>query len=725
MGVLDVVRVMARWLCKGILLCAVTGCSMGPEPLRSTGEALGPSLMQAGMLDLTRLAKTDDCADCHADVASHWMNSVHAYASFDNPWYRASVDEFRSQRGKKESRFCAGCHDPLLLMSGDIDREVEPDNPLAYAGITCLVCHGVESARADGNASFTITPASVLIPDPADPDEIDAHRARFAMEPLRTAALCGSCHRSFSGTDIGNASHLPGIDDLGDWASSAFAGAVPNHLASVEQQSCQDCHMPAEPASGDEMAAATDGSIRSHRWAASHSAMAAQLPDPRYARQASETLHGAILVDIGSVRAGKRRYVLPEESRLRGGERLIFDVLLHNKDTGHRFPGGARDMHDAWLEIEVRDARGKLLAISRPEGARRDGVFVLKSTVLNAKGTPETLHRVHQFAAAAFDRTVRPHDAQAVRYSMTLPRGFEPPLRVDARLLHRKHSLEFQAMACDASRTDRGLGFVLKAEAHGKVALNPCLEQPVTEIGEATTWMGRGAQARDANGGAARPTVERLLTQALALLHAKQEHVHVARPSIDRALALARQAGSPELEARGWVLRARLAAMQGRPNEAAALLGRAEALVGASPVLDRVRGDAYARVWRWHEAAAAYQRVVEASPDDWTAWRSLARAHGSLSDDANALWAAESGLRLAPREEGLLRSRALALQGLGRTDAAAARDRWLAHRAPDAAPHLLAHCEKNHNRCRRDRQPIPHYILSPPRKEIHAGVDPG
>ena len=148
-------------------------------------------------------------------------------------------------------------------------------------------------------------------------------------------------------------------------------------------------------------------------------------------------------------------------------------------------------------------------------------------------------------------------------------------------------------------------------------------------------------------------------------------------------------------------------------------------MLSVGPVLDRVRGDAYARVWRWTQAANAYQRVAEASPLDSRAWRDLARAYGSLSDDENALLAADAGLRLAPLNESLLRSRALALDGLGRPEAARAKERWLAHRAPDAQPQLLATCEKEHQRCRRDREPIPHYTLLPPRKAIHASVDPG
>jgi tetratricopeptide (TPR) repeat protein len=291
--------------------------------------------------------------------------------------------------------------------------------------------------------------------------------------------------------------------------------------------------------------------------------------------------------------------------------------------------------------------------------------------------------------------------------------------------MHRKHGPELQAFACEASRTERGAAFAEGAVRNGKVPLDPCAASPVTIVGKATAWMGRGAASRKRNGGAARPDVERLLTQGLALLHSKQEHVHLAKRSIERAQKLAREAAAPRLQARAFVLRARLAAMQGRPEQTVTFTKRAEALIGPSPVLDRVRGDAYARVWRWTPAAAAYQRVAEAAPLDYRAWRDLARAYGSVSDDRNALDAANAGLRLAPRDESLLRSRALALASLEEPGADRARQRWLAHRDPDAQPALLASCERAHQRCRRDRQPIPHYTLTPPTKPIHASVDPG
>ncbi len=699
-------------------------CSEAPVPFGDPMQRVSsPSLLSApSTIDLERFAKTEDCAGCHSDVASHWMHSAHAYASFDNPWYRASVDEFREHRGEKASRFCAGCHDPLLLLSGDIDREVKPDNELAYAGVTCMVCHSVESTRPDGNGSFTLTDRPVLIPDPAVPREIEAHRRRLAMPALRSAALCGTCHRSFSGPAIGNENHLPGIDDLGDWGASAFAGAIPKHLVAVDETDCRGCHMSPEAAPTGDLAA-TDGLVSGHRWAASHTAMTAQLPDPAQTERAKETLVGSVVIDIGATRVGQSRALFPEEANIQSGERVIFDVVLQNTKVGHRFPGGTRDMHDVWVEVDVRDAAGRLLAVSRPSESTNDNVFVLRSTMLDTAAAPEILHQVHRFATPAFDRTLRAHDAQIVRYGLTLPHQAELPVRIDARLMHRKHSRQFQRAACEASQSERGRAFAGFAEALGKIALDPCRRQPITEIASATAWMGEGATDRVSLGGAARPRIERLLNQALGLLRGTQEHLDLAKPSLNRARALARASGSTDASARVELLFARLASLQGQTDEAVSATKRAQALVGSNPVFDRVRGDAYARVWRWSEAVAAYRRVVETAPRDWTAWRALARAYGSLADDKNALAAAEVGLQFAPRDEGLLRSRSLALSGLGHPDAALAEEAWLRHRAPDSAPNMLAACERDHVRCRTDRQPIPQYVLSPPpTKAIHASA---
>ena len=167
-----------------------------------------------------------------------------------------------------------------------------------------------------------------------------------------------------------------------------------------------------------------------------------------------------------------------------------------------------------------------------------------------------------------------------------------------------------------------------------------------------------------------------------------------------------------------------LACSVSHADEAIDFLGQAQALAGYDPVFDRVRGDALAQVWRWAEALESYERVVEASPLDPVAWRNLARAYGSLGDDENAIRAAEAGLAFSPRDEALLRSRALGLKSLGLPDADEAMRQWLTHRTPDQQPALLSLCEQAYESCARDRQPIPDYTLIPPTKGFHASIDP-
>ena len=704
-------RWIGLWTCCGLLV----GCAQSPMPFDGAKRVASPSLVSAPTtLDVARFAKTDDCATCHTDIASQWMHSAHAYASFDNPWYRASVDEFRKHRGPRASRFCAGCHDPLLLASGDIDGDVTPDNPLAYAGITCLVCHSIESATADGNASYTLSDRSVPIPDPAVPEEIEAHRSRLAMPVLRSGAMCGSCHRSFSGPAIGNTNHLPGIDDLGDWRTSAFGAGVPDHRVVVSPATCQDCHMRATDAELGDLAA-LEGRVRGHRWAAAHTARAAQLPDDRARTETEHALTTSLVLDVGGVRIGERRAVFPREAWIRSGDRLVFDIVLENVRVGHRFPGGVRDLHDAWVEVEVRDATGELLGASRPSGDDDEGVFALRATVLDASANPELLHRVHRFATSAFDRTLQPHQAQVVRYEITVPPRPRLPLRVDARVWHRKHTLAFQREACEAHLTERGQAFAAGTTASGKVALDPCMAEPRLEIARATAWVGRGARRRARHGGAARPDLDRLLTQGRALLEDTQEHLGAARGPLERALRIAELEGSDTAAAQAELLIGRLEAAQGRTTAAVAAIRRAKARLGPDPVFDRALGDAYARVWRWRRAIEAYQQVVEAAPRDFTAWRRLAQAHGSLGNDRAALEASETGLLWAPHDEDLLRSRALALRALGHPGAAVAEERWLQHRTPDEASHRRTACERKRPRCRTDRQPIPRYRLVPPR----------
>jgi hypothetical protein len=80
------------------------------------------------------LTADDVCVDCHRDEVAQHASSVHARSSFDNPWYRATVDRLREDVGFEASRHYAGCHDPVMLVAGSMDHPIEPDDPLTRVG---------------------------------------------------------------------------------------------------------------------------------------------------------------------------------------------------------------------------------------------------------------------------------------------------------------------------------------------------------------------------------------------------------------------------------------------------------------------------------------------------------------------------------------------------------------------------------------------------------------
>lgn len=621
--------------------------------------------------DTSFLSDTVTCASCHEDVAASWAQSAHARSSFDNPWYRVAIDAFRAERGNEASRFCAGCHDPVLLVNGAIDEDIEPDDLRAHAGIPCLVCHSTTETRSDGNGSFSLDLAPVTIPDPDNAAEVAEHVARVTPSPLRTAALCGSCHRSFIGAEVGSPHHMAGIDDIGAWRQSAFAGADGERHDNVEEASCAGCHMELIDAPSD--LAATDGQVHSHRVAASHTA----LPGG----QDAHLLAGAASIDVAALRVGRRWYYsLAEAGR---GSEYTFDVVVRNEESGHRFPGGTRDLQDTWVEVSVFDSEGALMAQAGAGHAHEPdpSAYRFRSVVMDAEGRPEPDHLVHRFVAAAYDRTIAARDAALIRYSLRTRRR---PARVRARILHRKHSAGLRALACADSQTPRGRAFDAMTRSLEREPIDPCAPEPITVVAEVERCLGEGCDDE--------PSYSRLRNLALARSHSLQERLDEVRPVV----AAARRLGGGELgnDEELNVILAGVAGRQGRVEEALELL-EDDLSVSAA----RARGRAYAQVWRWAEAAEAYEDVARRSPRDPRALSDLAQALGSI-ESPNAAAAARAGLRFGPRVESLLRTQSLA------GDREAAREAYLAHRAPDEAPALLRQCEELDEECARDRQPI-------------------
>jgi tetratricopeptide (TPR) repeat protein len=690
-----------------------TPTSTSTAILPRASPPLAPSQTEiVGALTGDTVTETESCAGCHADAAAQWRSSAHAFASFNNPVYRVAVDRFRSSVGKEASRFCAGCHDVALLVDGAMSGEVAPADPRAHGGVTCRVCHGIEDTRSDGNGGYVLASSPIPIPRDGDDESLRAHRARVALAPLRMASMCGACHRSFLSPETGNAAHLVGQDELGSWRRSVYAGSL---AARIDEQTayaeCRTCHMPPEDAPlGD--AAAKGGTIRSHRFAGAHTWLAAMRGDRAQLAAEHATLRGAASIDVAvAVGADGTRTLPADGAPVRPGESMIFDVVVRNERVGHRFPGGVLDAQDTWIELEVKDARGRRLSESGiVHGVAGDETtaHVLRAVQADERGAPLLLRETDLFRTPVFNRTIAPRDAEVVRYRFDVPRNLDAralPLHVTARLRHRSRGLELAHAACADSRTPRGAAFAREIANRTGAPLDPCVPEPVTDVADGDVWIGNGWQARTRP--SRLPEWRRLYDHALGLLRAQQETVDDARPSLQKALG----AAIPDRDrGRAMLLEAlaQVAIREGRTDEALGRLDEAESLTPEHPAIAHARGVALASVWRWTEAVDPLARAAFASPLDDVLWSRLAIAYGSADDPGGALAASSHGLELSPRDADLLRVQALALERLGAKPdlVARARDAFQRWRPPDDAPAIKNACARKLPWCAAEKLPV-------------------
>lgn len=670
-------------------------------------------------------ALTDDaaCARCHADVAAQWRGSAHAFASMSNPVYRVSFERFRADAGTRASRFCGGCHDPALLLAGFLDdddafAQLAPDDPRAHAGVSCALCHGIAATTADGNGSYALR--TEPIPLPRDGDDASLARHRAAVSTKRQGNdVCVPCHRSFLDRATGHPFHLVGMDDVADWQNSAY---TKNGIGRVDDklpvQNCIDCHMQRTRAPRGDVAA-RDGTVASHAFTGGHTWLAAMRRDREGLARGRDFLRGVASVALAAQLASASSPATPSAD---GDDALLIDVSVRNLDVGHRFPGGVRDAQDVWLELEARDARGAIIAhAGRAHATDPDDseAHVLRARVVDERGVALWAREIHDFRTPLVDHTVAARDVAVVRYRLALA-GLDAdayPLVLRAELRHRTRNLVLQNAACRASRQPRERAFQRASRALRGAALDPCAPQPLTVIAAAEIAFagdsrddvdrsGERVNARPGAGDQARAAWRAPYERGLGWLHATQEHLENARPILLAALAAAPSADQHAHAAIADAL-GRLAGKQGRTDEALRWLEAAEMHNQRShPAISSARGNALARVWRWHEAQAAFADAAAQVSRNYLAQAAWAQSLGSLGLHRRALAAAQQGLRLLPRNPALLRVQAISLAALGSPDAARALAAYERFRDPDTRSDMHFACTAREAACAREVVPV-------------------
>src|SRR5581483_950820 len=87
--------------------------------------------------------ESDSCKRCHEDIYNQWFSSAHHFSSFNNQWYRKSIEYMQDTIGTKPSKWCGGCHDPAVLYAGLMDTPIKQivHRPESQAGLGCMMCH--------------------------------------------------------------------------------------------------------------------------------------------------------------------------------------------------------------------------------------------------------------------------------------------------------------------------------------------------------------------------------------------------------------------------------------------------------------------------------------------------------------------------------------------------------------------------------------------------------
>ena len=454
-----------------------------------------------GIIPANFFLTSESCGRCHTQIYDEWNSSMHHFSSFNNQWYRKSVEYMQDVVGTRPSKWCAGCHDHAVFFNGRFDRPIKDqiDTPEAQAGLSCTSCHSITHVRSSmGQGDFEIeypplhdlaaseNPVLRAVHDKLLELDPQPHRDTF-LKPFhrdQTPELCSSCHKVHLDVPVNDYRWFRGFNDYDNWQASGVSGqGARSFYYPATPQTCKDCHMPLV---GSTDPAARGGKIRSHRFAAANTAVPFVNGDHTQLEAVQDFLRdGQVTIDIlGLVRTvasgaaveiasgagepqvastfavgeesldfGARRAVIAPPAYVEGpfgsaplsvrpGESVRLDVVVRTRKLGHFFPGGTVDAFDVWVELEATDAKGRRIfhsgALEGGNGPVERGAHFYRSLLLDEHGNPINKRNAWAARSVAYVRLIPPGAADTIHYRLDVPKGVEGPITLTARVNHRK-----------------------------------------------------------------------------------------------------------------------------------------------------------------------------------------------------------------------------------------------------------------------------------------------
>jgi Tfp pilus assembly protein PilF len=497
-------------------------------PLSMDGEGDGPSgpffpssaqVYGGEKIPSKFFMESDSCKRCHEDIYNQWNSSAHHFSSFNNQWYRKSIEYMQDTIGTKPSKWCGGCHDPAVLYAGKMDTPIKQivHTPEAQAGLGCMMCHSIADVKSTmGQGDFYLeypklhelaaskNPLVRTLHDFMIKLNPEPHRRVF-LKPFmknQTAEFCSSCHKVHLDVPVNDYRWIRGFNEYDNWQASGVSGeGARSFYYPAKPQQCADCHMPLERSNDMGNIA---GKVHSHRFPAANTALPTANEDALQLKATEDFLtSGALTVDIfalspasAAVKAGAvaehelaTTFAVGEEAEakitpgtageatapvtapvtaplnrvqpaVRRGDTVRVDVVVRTKRIGHFFPGGTVDAYDTWLELKGVDDKGQTIFWSGMvaddgKGPVEKGAHFYRSLQVDAHGNPINKRNAWATRAVVYVRLIPPGAADTVHFRMKVPQMTGSKITLTARLCYRKFAW-FNTQFAFAGERDNG-----------------------------------------------------------------------------------------------------------------------------------------------------------------------------------------------------------------------------------------------------------------------------
>jgi Flp pilus assembly protein TadD len=482
-----------------------------PPPTSMDGEGDGPKgpffpsssqTAHKGGIPSKYFMESDACERCHSDIYKQWSGSMHHFSSFNNQWYRKSIEYMQDVVGVKPSKWCAGCHDPALLYSGLFDTPIKQivDRPEARAGLGCMMCHSISGVKSTmGQGDFMLeypklhqlaaskNPVARWLHDFVTNLNPEPHRRVFLKPFMRTQSseFCSSCHKVHLDTPVNHYRWIRGFNEYDNWQASGVSGmGARSFYYPPKPQQCTDCHMPTVKSndSGN-----LQGMIHSHAFPGANTAVPIANEDTAQFKLSENFLKNSVTVDIFAISPVRPKsaggelptadistgFAVGEESEtnvrslnaqgetsgpmqitaplnrvnpvVRRGDSVLVDVVVRTRKVGHFFPGGTVDAYDTWVELKATDKQDRVIfwsgqAEDGGKGPVEPGAHFYRALQIDAHGHPINKRNAWSNRATIYVRLIPPGAADTVHYRLQVPQDAGDKIKLHARLLYRKFS---------------------------------------------------------------------------------------------------------------------------------------------------------------------------------------------------------------------------------------------------------------------------------------------